>query len=416
MLTKLLKNNEFIKNTFTLVVGTIVAQIIPLLIMPVLTRIYTPDDFGNYALFMSVVGVLSVVATARYEVAIMLPRLTKDSLNLLYISIVIAAFVSAALFFIILIGSEWFKKYLDFKVLILIPVLVFAMAVLKSLNIWLNRNKNYKRMSVNNIEKSLYIGVNQLVFVLINNLSFGLIYGQIVGQLITTASLFKYCKDDLLNFNYNKARNCILFKKYFYLIKYGLPALLTSRVAQESLVFLVATFMGSVILGLVSIIQRVVGIPGSVIASNLGSVFYEKIYKYKKEKSYPLIKKYILILTCISIPVYLIYYFVFKLLFVFVFGVGWVEALDYAPYFFIVAAFSFIFSPITILFNYYEVQGWNLIWQSAWLASNVIVFSISGVYAFTSSFTFLIYSISQSLIYLFGIVSFLIYAKRIYEK
>lgn len=416
MLTKMLKKNEFIKNTLILVTGTILAQAIPLIIMPVLTRIYTPEDFGQYALFLSVVGILSVIATARYEVAIMLPRVIKDSLSLLYLSIGIAVLFTTILYITIFIAVGWLQRFLDFKLLMLVPVIVFLTALLQSLKMWLNRNKKYKRMAVNNIEQSLYTGIGQLVISSIKNLGSGLIYGQAIGQLSTTASLLWYCKEDLLSFKVNKKRTYILFKKYFYLIRFGVPALLTSRVAQESLVLLIATYMGSAVLGLVSITQRVVGIPGSVIGSNLGSVFYEKISKYKKEKSYPLVKKYILILTSISIPIFLLYYIAFDTLFVHIFGAQWEGALEYAPYFFVVAVFSFIFSPITTLFNYYEIQGWNLIWQSTWLASNVIVFTMSDFFQISNSLTFLIYSISQSLIYLFGIVSFLIYAKRIYEK
>lgn len=416
MLTKMLKKNEFIKNTLILVTGTILAQVIPLIIMPVLTRIYTPEDFGQYAIFLSVVGILSVIATARYEVAIMLPRAIKDSLSVLYLSIGIAALFSTILYIAIFIAASWLQSFLDFKLLILVPIIVFLTALLQSLKMWLNRNKKYKRLAVNNIEQSLYTGIGQLVISSIKNLGSGLIYGQAIGQLSTTASLLWCCKEDLLSFKINKKRTYILFKKYFYLIRFGVPALLTSRVAQESLVLLIATYMGGAVLGLVSIIQRIVGIPGSVIASNLGSVFYEKISKYKKEKSYPLVKKYILILTSISIPIFLLYYIAFDTLFVHIFGAQWEGALEYAPYFFVVAVFSFIFSPITTLFNYYEIQGWNLIWQSAWLASNVIIFTMSGFFQIPNSLTFLIYSVSQSLIYLFGIISFLLYAKRVYEK
>lgn len=416
MLTKFLKNNEFVKNTLILVAGTIMAQAIPIIIMPVLTRIYTPENFGQYALFMSVVGILSVIATARYEVAIMLPRLIKDSLSVLYLSIGIAVLFTTILYITIFIAVSWLQDFLDFKLLMLVPIIVFLTALLQSLKMWLNRNKKYKRMAVSNIEQSLYTGIGQLVISSIKNLGSGLIYGQAIGQLTTTTSLLWYCKEDLLSFKANKKRTYILFKKYFYLIRFGVPALLTSRVAQESLVLLIATYMGSAVLGLVSIIQRVVGIPGSVIASNLGNVFYEKISKYKKEKSYPLVKKYILILTSISLPIFLLYYIAFDILFLHIFGAQWEGALEYAPYFFVVAVFSFIFSPITTLFNYYEIQGWNLIWQSTWLASNVIVFTMSGFFQISNDLTFLIYSISQSLIYLFGIISFLLYAKRIYEK
>jgi cytochrome c oxidase subunit IV len=85
------------------------------------------------------------------------------------------------------------------------------------------------------------------------------------------------------------------------------------------------------------------------------------------------------------------------------------------PYLLIVATFSFIFSSISILFNYYEVQGWNMIWQLIWLLSNILVFLIYKYFNFSINDFFLIYSIKQSLLYIIGIFLFIIYAKKIYE-
>ena len=62
------------KNIATLVTGTMIAQAIPIAISPILTRLYTPAEFGSFALYMSIVSILVVIATARYELAIVLPK------------------------------------------------------------------------------------------------------------------------------------------------------------------------------------------------------------------------------------------------------------------------------------------------------------------------------------------------------
>lgn len=66
--------SEFSRNVLTLMTGTTITQAIPIAISPILTRIYTPEDFGIFALYMSVVSIVSVVATGCYELAIMLPK------------------------------------------------------------------------------------------------------------------------------------------------------------------------------------------------------------------------------------------------------------------------------------------------------------------------------------------------------
>ena len=58
--------------------GTTIAQAIPIAISPILTRIYTPEDFGVFALYMAIAAIISVVSTGRYEMAIMLPKRNED--------------------------------------------------------------------------------------------------------------------------------------------------------------------------------------------------------------------------------------------------------------------------------------------------------------------------------------------------
>ncbi len=74
MLQKLKPKSEFSRNVLTLMTSTTIAQAIPLAISPILTRLYTPSDFGIFALYMSISSIISVVVTGRYELAIMLPK------------------------------------------------------------------------------------------------------------------------------------------------------------------------------------------------------------------------------------------------------------------------------------------------------------------------------------------------------
>jgi O-antigen/teichoic acid export membrane protein len=67
VLNKLKPKSEFSRNVLTLMTGTTIAQAIPIAISPILTRIYTPEDFGMFALYMSTASLFSVIATGRYE-------------------------------------------------------------------------------------------------------------------------------------------------------------------------------------------------------------------------------------------------------------------------------------------------------------------------------------------------------------
>ncbi|HFU77558.1 MAG TPA: translocase, partial [Epsilonproteobacteria bacterium] len=103
MLKKLKPKSEFSNNVLTLMTGTTIAQAIPIAISPILTRIYTPEDFGIFALFMAITGVFSVVASGRYELALMLPRKEEESINIFALGVIIIFFLTGLLFLVVLL-------------------------------------------------------------------------------------------------------------------------------------------------------------------------------------------------------------------------------------------------------------------------------------------------------------------------
>jgi len=82
LLKRLKPKSEFSRNVLTLMTGTTIAQAIPIAISPILTRIYTPEDFGVFALYMSVASLLAVVDTGSYEHAIILPKKDEGAVNI----------------------------------------------------------------------------------------------------------------------------------------------------------------------------------------------------------------------------------------------------------------------------------------------------------------------------------------------
>lgn len=95
---KQITQNEFNRNVVTLLTGTTVAQAIPVMISPILTRIYTPEDFGVLALFIAITSIFGSIANARYELAIVLPEKDEDAVNIVALCILIAFSISVGLF------------------------------------------------------------------------------------------------------------------------------------------------------------------------------------------------------------------------------------------------------------------------------------------------------------------------------
>ena len=90
MIRKLVPKSKFSKNVITLITGTALAQAVPIAITPILTRLYTPEDFGVFAVYMALSSILVVLVTGRYELAIVVPQKDEDAINIVALSVVLS--------------------------------------------------------------------------------------------------------------------------------------------------------------------------------------------------------------------------------------------------------------------------------------------------------------------------------------
>ena len=97
---------EFFKNVATLISGTTLAQAVSVLIYIVLSRIYTDEDFGIFGLYMNILNITIIFSTAKYELAILLPKSERESVNLLGLSGLVSIGVSLLLLITVLLFNK----------------------------------------------------------------------------------------------------------------------------------------------------------------------------------------------------------------------------------------------------------------------------------------------------------------------
>ena len=408
MINKLRPKSEFGRNVLTLMTGTTIAQAIPIAISPILTRIYTPEDFGVFALYMSIASILSVVATGRYELAIMLPKKDKDAINIVVLSILISFFVSFLSFFIVwifntnitnLLGSPEISNWLYF-----IPVTVLLTGLYQSFNYWSNRKKLYKRLALSRVTQSGTTATVNLVMGFNGFNSSGLIFGGLIGQGIATTILGKFIlKEDNYIFKYiNQLKMIALAKKYIKFPKYEIWSGLSNRVSSQAPVILLASFFNTSVTGFYSLAYRILTLPMSLIGSSIGQVFLQESSKIRNDKialrnltKNTFIKLFILGLLPMSfIGVYGDY------IFLFVFGQEWIVAGQYAQILSIWLFLVFLGSPLSTLFITLEKQKEFLIFNIAMLVSRITVLIVA-YYIFNDAlYTILLYTLVGTLFWI----------------
>ena len=83
---RMLSSKGFIKNIILLVSGTLLAQSVSIISSPILTRIYSPEAFGELGVFTSITSIFSVFMCLRYELALVIPKEKEYALALLCLS------------------------------------------------------------------------------------------------------------------------------------------------------------------------------------------------------------------------------------------------------------------------------------------------------------------------------------------
>ena len=411
MLNRLKPKSEFSRNVLTLMTGTTIAQAIPIAISPILTRIYTPEDFGVFALYMSVASLLSVMATGRYELAIMLPKKDEDAVNIVALSIIIAFFVSFISFLIVfifnaqitnLLGNPEISSWLYF-----IPVTVLLTGIYQSLNYWSNRKKEYKRLATSRVVQSGTTATSNLALGFTEFTSSGLIFSSILGQGIATGilSLLIYKNNKKIFIKITKTKILFFLKKYIDFPKYSIFSdLLTTANSQLAILFLANLFSISVV-GFFSFASRIVSVPTAILSSSIGDVFRQEATKsyvedHECESIYVSTLKKLIFLGFIP---FLIIYLFSPLLFELLFGSTWREGGVYASILAPMLFLQFVSSPLSMMYYIAQKQKYYLWFIVLMFTSSIVLFLSAYIFTLNIALFLQLYSYVYGFFYLLNI-------------
>jgi O-antigen/teichoic acid export membrane protein len=380
MLDKLKPKSEFSRNVLTLMTGTTIAQAIPIAISPILTRIYTPEDFGVYTLFVAIAAIFGSVVNGRYELAIMLPKKDEDAINIFALGFIITCVISLLLLITVVLFNDYFTTLLSNEEiglwLYFVPLAVFLTGIFNLLNYFNNRKKNYKDLTKATIIRSIVGGIIQLSVGLAKQGVTGLVSGQIIAQFFAITKLLKnIIKDKNLILKISKVKIIALAKRYKDLPKYSVLATLANVLSHNLTNILISSFYTITTLGFYALVQRVLGIPSTIIGFSIGQVFLQQatIEKQQTGKTINTFSKTVKKLLIIGLPSFTILFFIVEDLFAFIFSEEWRVAGIYAkiiiPWFFI----SFVASTVSGVDTVMEKQKKYLIFNILLLTIAIIV-------------------------------------------
>lgn len=365
--SKLIPRSEFSLNVLTLMTGTTIAQAIPIAISPILTRIYTPEDFGVFAMYMALVSIIAVIATGRYELAIMLPKKQEDAFQITVLANLITLIVCSVLFGIVIIFNQQIATLLQTPEvapwLYLLPLSVLVTGLYQSANYWHNRNKRYRNIAVNRVVQSGSTVTTQLGLAFVIQ-SAGLIVGQLLGQLLALLYFIKtYFSKDHSQYKTNGLKIKYLAKRYNKFPKIDVPTAFTNVAANQAPNILLSALFSASTAGFYYLTQRVLQAPITLISGSVLDVFKQRASEdYKKNRHCrEIFKKTFWALLIMALPPSIVLFFIIEDVFVWVFGEPWREAGTYAQILIPALFLRFMANPLSFMLYIAEKQAWNFL-------------------------------------------------------
>jgi len=351
--------NPFFKNVAVLLSWSLLAQLLSFVMLPIISRLYDPFLFGELASFISIVSLLTMLSTGRFEMAIMLPKRKEEAVSLVVLIIVLSFVFSL---FYLGIVSFFPINLIDHRVLLLIPIYTFLYGVWTSLSYYLNRTKKFNILGVSKVIQSVIVALFSVLFSYYT--SRGLILAIIIGLITSLIFIFLKVKDEIFSFSlkFEYIRN--VFHRYIDFLKFSTLSGVFNSLSNVGLPLLISMFFNPVLTGLYFFSNKIIKIPLNLMFSSLSQVFFQKASILYNEMSYTELLKFTVSIqkkiALLIIPFLVLMSFISPWLFGFIFGKEWIEAGEYVKYFAFFVFMNSLISPISSLMDIFEKQKLEL--------------------------------------------------------
>lgn len=396
-----LLGSDFAKGVFIISTGSVMTQAISFIFSPLVTRIFPPEEYGIMSIFASIVAILSIVSSLKYEMAIPIVEEDKNAINLLALCVIgITIFSSCLLIFFLLTGNTLLnllnaQELHDFKLLLVIGIFLFSIREVYMQ--WYYRKKDFAFISKNSVIQSLIGNISKVIFGLLGLGTLGLIIGQIIKESFSvipfSIKFFKReKKNKIISFDEMKW-NLMRYKDYPI---YQTPSAFLSVLKNQLPVFSLA-FYGSSVVGLYGLANTVVKIPMTLLGHSIRNVFFAEAARIGKRNPLKLkqlsnnIFKKLVFLGLIPLVILSLFG---PIIFELVFGSEWIQAGSFSRYLAISVYGDFIFSPISRVFEVLEQQKYKLIIDIFGFVLVLASFYVSRIVSPDPNFAIFLYSLS----------------------
>ncbi|MBO6937193.1 MAG: lipopolysaccharide biosynthesis protein [Deltaproteobacteria bacterium] len=367
--------------------GAMLAQAVNLAVTPVLTRLFTPSDFGVLKLVNSFAALFIGVAALRFDMAIVLPKRESHGAGLLALSLTCVAFTTGLAVLVVLLGGGWLADALGGpgleSWLWLAPPIILVTGAYNALTYWCTRQAQFGRLSISAATAGLSSAGAKLVGGAARLGALGLTGGQLLGQavaaLVLGAQVWRSDRAMLRLARFSRFR--ALAKSYRDFPFVHAPMTLINRFVQTLPVFMLGTYFGEESVGQWALCMVLVAVPVQVLQNAFRQVVFQRMSARVNEGGdvVPLLNRSHLGLFLVGIlPATVGSYFAPEVL-PWILGFEWTGAGHMARFAIWWQLSLLVSTPALALFPVLRMQRAVLVWQVGGLAlcAGVLYFAAS---------------------------------------
>lgn len=381
--------------------GTVLSMALQTLSFLWLGRLYPAEVMGVYEYFSTGYSILLIVATGRYELAIMLPKEENDGFLLVLLSAGLSLLFSLGMGVVFCIAA-WLGAKLDWAAYL--PLCLAVLGVYYSCNYWLNRRKDYWKLAVNRVLQGLLMfGFNLLFAYFLPDKRYGMIFGYILSQALVMAVLVFYLVRDYrrLDLRISFLRIKELAREYLNFPKMSCLSGVVNNLAVRLPTILLGVFAGEAVVGQYGMMNKILGAPITAISEAIRDVFRQKAsreyaHRGECEATY---RSTFRTLALVAVLPFLLIMLGGKPVLELVYGRKWEMAgtfiLLMSPFYYV----KFVVSPLTFMTYIAGKQGFDMKWQIAFCAASASAFGLGYLLTGESYGMMLCFGLAQTLLY-----------------
>lgn len=405
-----LQQSEFLRHVLILVTGTGLAQIIPLIASPLISRLYSPEEYGIFALYTSIVSVGATIATLRYEQLIILMKTASDAIHIAGL-----AFVATMIFLLLMIimgvilGKENLLSFFHAGALApyfyFVLLGIFSTAIYQILTYALNREKKYKAIAMGKIVQMSSLTAVQIIMGIKGFGGLGMMVANIISNIfISIILLYKLIKNTV-------SMPVVLFSTMIRLAlgykKFPLYNTLSDAInvlASNLHIILLLKYFGQEVAGLISFASLFFLAPLALLSASFSQVFYQKIATIEsKEYLLKTYKDSIKHLLPISLLLVVMGSMVPTKLVIIMFGMKWASIAPYLPMLAVWFGSQFLGSSLSTI--YIKMQKLGLLLSINIMNIILIYLAIYGGFAYGLSVYHTILVLCMVKMFVYGVVA-----------